>query len=132
MQAGSEEHRRRSVNAEELSMTNEPRVASNAQSAVEVSVVIPCLNEANSIGICVSKAFIAFETQIPMELASFRQGITTDTSTALCALEATRGSLVMLNSSAFTLRRLCSSLPACIFYYGHYHGKVRERSSESP
>src|SRR6266850_620773 len=60
MQAGSEEHRRRSVNAEELSMTNEPRVASNAQSAVEVSVVIPCLNEANSIGICVSKAINAF------------------------------------------------------------------------
>src|SRR6195256_2693691 len=60
MQAGSEEHRRRSVNAEELSMTNEPRVASNAQSAVEVSVVIPCLNEANSIGICVSKAISAF------------------------------------------------------------------------
>jgi len=41
-------------------MTNEPRVASNAQSAVEVSVVIPCLNEANSIGICVSKAINAF------------------------------------------------------------------------
>jgi len=41
------------VNAKELSMTNEPRVASNVQSAVEVSVVIPCLNESNSIGICV-------------------------------------------------------------------------------
>jgi len=74
---------------------------------------------------------MAFETQIPIELASFRQGITTETSTALCALEATRDSLVMLNSLAFTVRRLCSSLPACIFYYGHYHGKVRERSSES-
>src|SRR5258707_1888558 len=60
MQAGSEEHRRRSVNAKELSMTNEPRVASNVQSAVEVSVVIPCLNESNSIGICVSKAMNAF------------------------------------------------------------------------
>src|SRR5712671_3199851 len=60
MQAGSEERRRRSVNAKELSMTNEPRVASNAQSAVEVSVVIPCLNESNSIGICVSKAMNAF------------------------------------------------------------------------
>src|SRR5712672_2220663 len=41
-------------------MTNEPRVASNVQSAVEVSVVIPCLNESNSIGICVSKAMNAF------------------------------------------------------------------------
>lgn len=29
---------------------------------VEVSVVIPCLNEANSIGICVSKAMHAFDT----------------------------------------------------------------------
>src|SRR6267378_4850689 len=50
---------------------------------------------------------MAFETQIPIELDSFRQGITTETSTALCTLEATRGSLVMLNSLASTLRRLC-------------------------
>src|SRR6267378_6792882 len=41
-------------------MTDEPRVVSNAHSGVEVSVVIPCLNEANSIGICVSKAINAF------------------------------------------------------------------------
>src|SRR5258708_20595575 len=41
-------------------MTNEPRVASDPQSAVEVAVVIPCLNESNSIGICVSKAMNAF------------------------------------------------------------------------
>src|SRR5258707_13635809 len=31
-----------------------------ARSAVDVSVVIPCLNEANSIGICVEKAQKAF------------------------------------------------------------------------
>src|SRR6266403_998200 len=60
MQAGSEEHRRRSVNAKELGMTNELRVASDAQGTAEVSVVMPCLNEANSIGICVSKAMNAF------------------------------------------------------------------------
>src|SRR5712672_1799355 len=41
-------------------MTNELRVASDAQGDAEVSVVIPCLNEANSIGICVSKAISAF------------------------------------------------------------------------
>src|SRR6266403_2337 len=41
-------------------MTNELRVASDAQGGAEVSVVIPCLNEANSIGICVSKAINAF------------------------------------------------------------------------
>ena len=29
---------------------------------VEVSVVIPCLNEANSIGLCVDKAIDAFRT----------------------------------------------------------------------
>jgi glycosyltransferase involved in cell wall biosynthesis len=32
------------------------------QSPVEVSVVIPCLNEANSIGYCVEKAIAAFRT----------------------------------------------------------------------
>ena len=33
-----------------------------ADGAVEVSVVIPCLNEANSIGICVDKALEAFRS----------------------------------------------------------------------
>src|SRR5437868_4528949 len=42
-------------------MTNELRVGSDAQGGAEVSVVIPCLNEANSIGICVSKAMNAFQ-----------------------------------------------------------------------
>src|SRR5712671_3049896 len=60
MQAGSEEHGSHSVNAKESGMTNELRVASDAQGTAEVSVVIPCLNEANSIGICVSKAISAF------------------------------------------------------------------------
>jgi hypothetical protein len=36
------------------------RLASDAQGGVDVSVVIPCLNEANSIGICISKAMEAF------------------------------------------------------------------------
>ncbi len=48
------------MNAKESGMTNELRVASDAQGGAEVSVVIPCLNEANSIGICVSKAISAF------------------------------------------------------------------------
>ncbi len=48
------------MNAKELGMTNELRVGSDAQDGAEVSVVIPCLNEANSIGICVSKAISAF------------------------------------------------------------------------
>jgi glycosyltransferase involved in cell wall biosynthesis len=48
------------VDAEELSATNGARIASDARSGVEVSVVIPCLNEANSIGVCVSKAIAAF------------------------------------------------------------------------
>ncbi len=39
---------------------NAARVAPEAQDSVDVSVVIPCLNEANSIGICVSKAMGAF------------------------------------------------------------------------
>jgi glycosyltransferase involved in cell wall biosynthesis len=38
------------------------RVASGSENGVEVSVVIPCLNEANSIGICVAKAIDAFRT----------------------------------------------------------------------
>src|SRR5713101_8154145 len=63
MQAGSVKYTGvAGVNAKEMRMSNEPRVASDAQSAVEVSVVIPCLNEANSIGICVSKAIGAFHT----------------------------------------------------------------------
>jgi glycosyltransferase involved in cell wall biosynthesis len=45
---------------EELMAKNAARVAPEAQDSVDVSVVIPCLNEANSIGICVSKAMEAF------------------------------------------------------------------------
>ena len=41
-------------------MTNELRVASDAQGDAEVSVVIPCLNEVKSIAICVDKAVTAF------------------------------------------------------------------------
>jgi hypothetical protein len=36
-------------------------VAEAIAGAVDVSVVIPCLNEANSIGICVGKAIEAFQ-----------------------------------------------------------------------
>ena len=32
------------------------------KSSIEVSVVIPCLNEANSLGLCVSKALLAFQS----------------------------------------------------------------------
>jgi glycosyltransferase involved in cell wall biosynthesis len=39
---------------------NAARVASGAQNGIDVSVVIPCLNEANSVGICVAKAIDAF------------------------------------------------------------------------
>jgi glycosyltransferase involved in cell wall biosynthesis len=44
----------------ELKVMNAARVAPEAKGDVEVSVVIPCLNEANSIGICVEKAAAAF------------------------------------------------------------------------
>jgi hypothetical protein len=44
----------------ELKVMNAARVAPEAEGDVEVSVVIPCLNEANSIGICVLKAMEAF------------------------------------------------------------------------
>jgi glycosyltransferase involved in cell wall biosynthesis len=44
----------------ELKVTNAARVAPAAEGDVEVSVVIPCLNEANSIGVCVEKAVAAF------------------------------------------------------------------------
>jgi glycosyltransferase involved in cell wall biosynthesis len=36
--------------------------AAGSETAVDVSVVIPCLNEANSLGICISKAIEAFRT----------------------------------------------------------------------
>jgi glycosyltransferase involved in cell wall biosynthesis len=54
-----------SVNTEERNARNatDPVSAAakpGAQDGVEVSVVIPCLNEANSIGICISKALGAF------------------------------------------------------------------------
>src|ERR1700730_15329140 len=48
------------VNTEGLKAKNAARVRSGADNGVEVSVVIPCLNEANSIGICVTKAIEAF------------------------------------------------------------------------
>ena len=44
----------------ELRVESAARLASEARGGVDVSVVIPCLNEANSIGICVSKAMEAF------------------------------------------------------------------------
>src|SRR5437667_9822731 len=37
-----------------------PSLATAAAAQVEVSVVIPCLNEANSIAICIDKALAAF------------------------------------------------------------------------
>src|SRR5258706_12336111 len=64
MQARSEQMRG-SVDTEELKAWNAAHAAAapakpGAQDGPEVSVVIPCLNEANSIGICVSKAIGAF------------------------------------------------------------------------
>jgi len=43
----------------ELRVESAARLASEAPGGVDVSVVIPCLNEANSVGICVSKAMEA-------------------------------------------------------------------------
>ena len=55
---------RGSVDTDVLREGNAARAAAaakpGAEEAVEVSVVIPCLNEANSIGICISKAMGAF------------------------------------------------------------------------
>jgi cellulose synthase/poly-beta-1,6-N-acetylglucosamine synthase-like glycosyltransferase len=48
------------VDTEGLKAKNAARVRSGADNGIEVSVVIPCLNEANSIGICVTKAIEAF------------------------------------------------------------------------
>src|SRR6266403_1755673 len=39
---------------------------------------------------------------MPIELASFKQGITTETSMALCGSDATRSSFLIFNSLAFT------------------------------
>jgi hypothetical protein len=53
------------VNAEKsevLTANDTAGLASGTAGGVDVSVVIPCLNEANSIGICVSKAMEAFRT----------------------------------------------------------------------
>ena len=38
----------------------EAETPAQTKKAVEVSVVIPCLNEANSLGICIDKAIGAF------------------------------------------------------------------------
>jgi glycosyltransferase involved in cell wall biosynthesis len=56
---------RGSVDTQELKARNATRAAAaaakpGAEDGIEVSVVIPCLNEANSIGFCVSKAMSAF------------------------------------------------------------------------
>ena len=42
--------------------TEEREARRDADVAVNVSVVIPCLNEANSIGVCVSKAISAIQS----------------------------------------------------------------------
>jgi glycosyltransferase involved in cell wall biosynthesis len=48
--------------SETVTADNAARVASGTENGVAVSVVIPCLNEANSVGICVAKAIDAFRT----------------------------------------------------------------------
>lgn len=45
---------------EDLLAKNAARVAPETQGGVDVSVVIPCLNEAKSVGICVAKSMEAF------------------------------------------------------------------------
>src|ERR1700740_3003033 len=47
----------------ELPATNAAPVGHQAEAGGDVSVVSPCLNEANSIGICVDKAMGAFRSQ---------------------------------------------------------------------
>ena len=42
--------------------TAAPRGEAGASEGIDVSVVIPCLNEANSVGLCIEKARRAFET----------------------------------------------------------------------
>src|SRR3989442_5721898 len=50
---------------------------SSELSQIEVSVVIPCLNESRSIGICVDKAIAAFrEASIPGEVVVADNGST--------------------------------------------------------
>jgi glycosyltransferase involved in cell wall biosynthesis len=46
----------------ELPAKNAARVGHPTEAGVDVSVVIPCLNEANSLGICVEKALGAFRS----------------------------------------------------------------------
>ena len=45
-----------------ISSDRSPELRNNLSQGVQVSVVIPCLNEANSLAICVDKAMKAFET----------------------------------------------------------------------
>lgn len=62
MQAGSGE-RGNGVNAgenDDLRAKNAARVTPETHGGVDVSVVIPCLNEAKSVGVCVAKAMEAF------------------------------------------------------------------------
>src|SRR5580658_10150169 len=44
----------------ETSLGTSPDEIRRTSTEVEVSVVIPCLNEANSLGICIKKALAAF------------------------------------------------------------------------
>jgi glycosyltransferase involved in cell wall biosynthesis len=63
MQAGRGEVRGSGVDTEvsEEAMANHAgRSAPDAHDSVDVSVVIPCLNEAKSVGICITKAMEAF------------------------------------------------------------------------
>src|SRR6266496_1698739 len=50
----------KSVPVYEAAQTGPPQATSAAKEIIEVSVVIPCLNEAKSIGFCVDKAIAAF------------------------------------------------------------------------
>src|SRR6266436_2353202 len=61
----------------EISFREKSRSETSELAQIEVSVVIPCLNESRSIGICVDKAIAAFrEASIPGEVVVADNGST--------------------------------------------------------
>src|SRR5438132_11611330 len=81
-----------------------PSLAAEAAAQVEVTVVIPCLNEANSIAICIDKALAAFrQARLSGEVIVADNG-STDGSIEISERHGPRAARVSLRGHGNALR----------------------------
>src|SRR5437879_11835062 len=75
---------------EEISAISTVVAPELAGEAIQISVVIPCLNEAKSIAFCIDKAFAAFRRLCISGEGAVSDNGSTDSSTEIAALHGAR------------------------------------------